>query len=91
MPDHMRTQNMTTKKTTIKQLQAEISKLEKMRPAIYQAYNQLDEVFSLLVMAREYAKSDKSNNYTIANGIDAIFTSLINIQSNLLDQSGLED
>lgn len=81
---------MTNKKQNTKQLQAEIEKLEKMRPAIYQAYNQLDEVFSLLVMAREYAKSDGANNYTIANGIDGIFTSLINIQNDLINNSGIE-
>lgn len=82
---------MTNKKPTYKELEAQVKKLERMEPAIWFAYNQLNEVFSLLVMAREYAKSEKANSYTTANGIDAIFTNLINIQGNLMDNSGLED
>ena len=82
---------MTTKKPTYKELEAQVKKLERMEPAIWFAYNQLDEVFSLLVMARDYAKSEKANAFTTANGIDAIFSSLINIQSTLMDNAGLED
>ena len=64
--------------------------LDCQKSAIYQCYNGLDEVFSLLVMAREYAKSDGANNYTIANGIDGIFSRLIDIQGDLLTTSKVE-
>lgn len=82
---------MTNKKPTIKQLELENKRLSRCEPAIYQACNQLSEIFSLLVMAREYAKSEGASAYTTSNGIDGIFTALINIQQELLDNSGLED
>ena len=82
---------MTNKKLSIKQLEAEVNRLGRMEPAIWHASNQLNEVFSLLVMAREYAKTKDASLYTLSNGIDGIFTSLITIQQTLLDNSGLEE
>jgi hypothetical protein len=82
---------MTTKKLTPKQLEAEVNRLGRMEPAIWHACNQLNEVFSLLVMAREYAKTKDASLFTVCNGIDGIFTSLITIQQNLLDNAGLEE
>ena len=82
---------MTNKKPTYKELETEVQKLRKHEPAIWQAYNQLNEVFSLLVMAREYSKTKDASLFTVSNGIDGIFTSLMNIQQDLLDNAGLED
>lgn len=82
---------MTNKKQTISELKTEVNRLGRMEPAIWQAYNQLNEVFSLLVMAREYAKTKDASLFTVSNGIDGIFTSLINIQQDLLDNAGLEN
>ena len=81
---------MTIKKPTYKELEAQVKKLERMEPAIWHTYNRLDEIFALMVMAREYAKSEKASKHTTANGIDAIFTNLISLQSDLMDNSGLE-
>jgi len=81
---------MTTKKPALTELQKRAARIDRLEAAIYQAYSDMDEIFALLVMAREYAKADGSTKYTIGNGINGIFSRLIDIQSSLMDNAGLE-
>ncbi len=78
---------MTTKKSIANDF---IDKADKYHNAINHTYSEMDEVFALLVMAREYAKGGDSSKWTTSKGIDAILSRLIDIQSSMMDNAGLE-
>lgn len=62
-----------------------------MESSIQECVNELDEVFALMVMFRNYARSEHMNQYTLMNGFEGIFTRLIEIQSALVEHSSLEE
>ena len=73
--------------TKVQQLERRIENLEY---AIYQAYNDGDEVFAMLRMLRSYVASDDYSKYTARDAINGIFTVALNNQSMLMDNAELE-
>ena len=86
---------MTTKKTPkkpkpltkVQQLERQVSILES---AVYQAYNDYEEIFALIRVFRSYAKSDDYSKYLANDYLMAITTNLIANQTNMMDCAGLE-
>lgn len=83
---------MATKKTPkpLTKLQQAERKAQNMEYAIINAYNNFDEFFALLRIVREYTQTEECNKYTSKNAINGLFTLAINIQTNLMDEAGLE-
>jgi len=86
---------MTTKKTPAKpkpltKLQLAERKAQNMEWAIINAYNNLDELFALLRILRDYTQTEEFNKYTAKHAINGIFTNAINIQTSMMDEAGLE-
>jgi hypothetical protein len=85
---------MTIKKTPkakplTKQQLAE-RKAANMEYAIYDTYNNFDELFALLRLYKDYIESPNYNKYTAKNALNGIFTNAISMQTGMMDQSGLE-
>jgi hypothetical protein len=86
---------MTTKKTSLKpkpltkvqQLERQISILES---AIYQSYNNYEEIFALIRVFRSYAKSEDYSKYLADDYLMAIITNIISNQTTMMDCAGLE-
>ena len=86
---------MTTKKTSLKpkpltkvqQLERQISILES---AIYQSYNNYEEIFALIRVFRSYAKSEYYSKYLADDYLMAIITNIISNQTTMMDCAGLE-
>ncbi len=82
---------MKTKKpkplTKVQQLERKVSILES---AVYQAYNDYEELFALIRVFRSYAKSDDYSKYLANDYLMAITTNLIANQTNMMDCAGLE-
>ena len=76
---------MENKKMTSKQMQTEIDRLKQMEWAIVNTYGSLDEIFSLMILAREYLKGDNFSKHTMQNANEAIFSRLIDIQASMMD------
>ena len=85
---------MTTKKAPkakpLTALQLAERKISNLEYAIYSAYNNFDELFALLRIYRDFTQSDEYNKYTAKHALNGIFTNAINIQTNLMDEAGLE-
>ena len=86
---------MTTKKTPAKpkpltKLQQAERKASNFEYAIYDTYNNFDELFALLRLYKDYIESPNYNKYTAKNALNGIFTNAITMQTNMMDQSGLE-
>jgi hypothetical protein len=82
---------MTAKKakplTKLEQAERKASNLEY---AVYDTYNNFDELFALLRLYRDYINSPEYNKYTAKHALNGIFTNAINIQTSMMDQAGLE-
>jgi hypothetical protein len=87
---------MTAKKTVIKkpkpltkmqELERKVSILES---AVWQAYQDQDEVFGLLYLIINEAESPEPNKYQLRKALQGVRTLLITNQSNMMDYAGLE-
>ena len=85
---------MTTKKlptpkklTKIEELERKVSILES---ALYQAYNDDDEVFGLLYLIVNEAEKPEPNRYQLRQSLQGFRTLLIANQCNMMDCAGLE-
>jgi hypothetical protein len=73
--------------TKVQQLERQVSILES---AIYQAYNDYDEIFALIRVFRSYAKSEDYSKYLADDYLMAIITNIISNQTTMMDCAGLE-
>jgi hypothetical protein len=92
----MATKKTPVKKTVVKKtkpltkLEIAERKIQNMQWAIEAAYNNFDELFALLCIYRTYIDHEHYSKYTAKNALNGIFTNAINIQTNLMDEAGLE-
>lgn len=73
--------------TVLQQIERKASNLEY---AVYDTYNNFDELFALLRLYRDYIDSPEYNKYTAKQALNGIFTNAINMQTSMMDQAGLE-
>jgi len=73
--------------TKVQQLERKVSILES---AVYQAYNDYEELFALIRVFRSYSKSEDYSKYLANDYLMAITTNLIANQTNMMDYAGLE-
>lgn len=86
---------MATKKTPVKpkpltkieELERKVSILES---AVWQGYQDTDEVFGLLYLIINEAESPEPNKYQLRKALQGLRTLLISNQSNMMDYAGLE-
>jgi hypothetical protein len=85
---------MATKKTTKAKPLTKIQELERkvsiLESAIYQAYNDSDEVFGLLYLIVNEAEKPEPNRYQLRQALQGFRTLLIANQSTMMDCAGLE-
>jgi hypothetical protein len=58
--------------------------------ALYQAYNDQDEVFGLLYLIINEAESPEPNKYQLRRALQGLRTLMIANQCNMMDYAGLE-
>jgi hypothetical protein len=75
------------KLTKIEELERKVSILES---ALYQAYNDDDEVFGLLYLIVNEAEKPEPNRYQLRQSLQGFRTLLIANQCNMMDCAGLE-
>jgi hypothetical protein len=73
--------------TALEQAQRKASIAES---ALYQAYNDQDEVFGLLYLIIKEAESTETNKYQLRQALQGLRTLLIANQCNMMDYAGLE-
>jgi hypothetical protein len=82
---------MKTKKpkplTKVQQLERKVSILES---AVYQAYNDYEELFALIRVFRSYSKSEDYSKYLADDYLMAVTTNIFANQTNMMDCAGLE-
>ena len=85
---------MTTKKTPKAKPLTALEKAERKaiiaESALYQAYNDQDEVFGLLYLIINEAESPEPNKYQLRRALQGLRTLLIANQCNMMDYAGLE-
>jgi len=86
----MTTAKKTPKAKPLTKLQMAERKAANMEYAIYDTYNNFDELFALLRLYKDYIESDNYNKYTAKHALNGIFTNAINMQTMMMDQAGLE-
>jgi hypothetical protein len=75
------------KLTKVQELERTISILES---ALYQAYQDQDDVFGLLYLIINEAESPEPNKYQLRKSLRGLRTLLIANQCNMMDYAGLE-
>ena len=84
---------MATKKTTPKKL-TKIEELERkvsiIESAVFEAYNNQDEMLGLLYLIINEAEKPEPNRYQLRQSLQAFRTLLIANQVNMMDFAGLE-
>jgi hypothetical protein len=75
------------KLTKVQELERNISILES---ALYQAYQDQDEVFGLLYLIINEAEKPEPNRYQLRQALQGFRTLLIANQSSMMDSAGLE-
>ncbi len=73
--------------TKIEELERKVSILES---AVYQAYNDQDEVFGLLYLIIQEAESAEPNKFQLRKELQALRTLFVANQFNMIDYAGLE-
>lgn len=73
--------------TALQQAERKAANLEY---AIYDTYNNFDELFALLRLYKDYIDSENYNKYTAKHALNGIFSNAINMQTSMMDQAGLE-
>jgi len=85
---------MTIKKTPKAKPLTALEKAERKasiaESALYQAYNDQDEVFGLLYLIINEAESPEPNKYQLRKALQGLRTLLIANQCNMMDYAGLE-
>lgn len=76
---------MTTKETV-----SEVAKLNHAEIACYEMYDQIDEVFSSLVVLKNFLDSPDYNKFHAKHMIDGLVRQLINNQCDMMNQAQLE-
>ena len=76
---------MTTKETV-----SEVAKLNHAEIACYEMYDQIDEVFSSLVVLKNFLDSENYNKFHAKHMIDGLVRQLINNQSDMMNQAQIE-
>lgn len=76
---------MTTKETV-----SEVAKLNHAEIACYEMYDQIDEVFSSLVVLKNFLDSPDYNKFHAKHMIDGLVRQLINNQCDMMNQAKLE-
>ena len=76
---------MTTKETV-----SEVAKLNHAEIACYEMYDQIDEVFSSLVVLKNFLDSENYNKFHAKHMIDGLVRQLINNQCDMMNQAQLE-
>lgn len=77
-------------KTTKPKPLTKVQELELLESALYQAYNDQDEVFGLLYLIINEAESPEPNKYQLRRALQGLRTLLIANQCNMMDYAGLE-
>lgn len=80
----------TTKPKPLTKVQELERKINILESAIYQAYNDYDEIFALVRVFRSYAKSEDYSKYLADDYLMAITSNLISNQTLMMDCAGLE-
>jgi hypothetical protein len=73
--------------TKVQELERKVSIIES---AVWQAYEDQDEVFGLLYLIINEAKCPDPNKYQLRKALQALRTLLIANQCNMMDYAGLE-
>ena len=80
----------TTKLKPLTKLQELDRKVSILESALYQAYNDQDEVFGLMYLIINEAESPDPNKYQLRKALQGLRTLLIANQCNMMDYAGLE-
>jgi hypothetical protein len=80
----------TTKPKPLTKLQELDRKVSILESALYQAYNDQDEVFGLMYLIINEAESPEPNKYQLRKALQGLRTLLIANQCNMMDYAGLE-
>jgi len=80
----------TTKPKPLTKLQELDRKVSILESALYQAYNDQDEVFGLMYLIINEAESPDPNKYQLRKALQGLRTLLIANQCNMMDYAGLE-
>ena len=88
---------MATKKTTVKKLPKKLTKVQELErkiniieSAVYEAYNNQDEMLGLLYLIINEAEKPEPNRYQLRQALQGFRTLLIANQINMMDFAGLE-
>jgi hypothetical protein len=76
--------NMATKKTT------QVSKEDIYAAALYQAYDDFDEMFAVLRYIIEDVEKEEFSKYQVRGALKSLRTLMITNQSMMMDCAGLE-
>ena len=75
---------------TKKEPVSEIAKLSHADIACYEMYDQIDEIFSSLVVLKNFLDSPDYNKFHAKHMIDGLVRQLINNQCDMMNQAQLE-
>ena len=75
---------------TVKEENLAVAKLSSAEIACYEMYDQIDEVFSSLVVLKHFLDSDEFNKYHAKCMIDGLVRQLINNQCDMMNSAKLE-
>jgi len=88
---------MATKKTTLRKLPKKLTKVQELErkvsiieSAVFEAYNNQDEMLGLLYLIINEAEKPEPNRYQLRQALQAFRTLLIANQINMMDFAGLE-
>ena len=82
---------MTKEKVmTVKKVTTEVAKLSHADIACYEMYDQIDEMFSSLVILKNFLDSENYNKFHAKHMIDGLVRQLINNQCDMMNQAKLE-
>jgi len=75
---------------TVKKEKLEIAKLSHAEIACYEMYDQIEEIFSSLVILKHFLDSKEYNAFHAKHMIDGLVRQLINNQCDMMNQAKLE-
>ena len=82
---------MTKEKVmTVKKVTTEVAKLSHADIACYEMYDQIDEMFSSLVILKNFLDSPDYNKFHAKHMIDGLVRQLINNQTDMMVSAKLE-
>jgi len=82
---------MTKEKVmTVKKVTTEVAKLSHADIACYEMYDQIDEIFSSLVILKNFLDSPDYNKFHAKHMIDGLVRQLINNQTDMMVSAKLE-